>query len=383
MASIWVSLKRYFSAIGVAGGVLLAALGVVGTVLWLVSGVWPNYYAVHLAAWPSWVGPSMVLAALVLAPFIAFHRERTKHDALRELFTKSAPEIRGVSLFQQRSRHKMFDLRVAILTHDETAFRDEWELDVVLANGDRVAGMRGVIAEHALGVGTYALTVSFPFGARIPDLASLANTSLVRLVGVDARGRRAVYPINTPAIPLAPWQSDEPYPIEAQPNAPAVAVKELSLEEKEQVQKVRHAWRESGMYAANGVDSFLDQVLDSYQRANPVGGFLSPILAQLRIARKRVDTALANDSQTPLDDVRAILNGYMETYFTALSLIQRINDYGMPLGGDTHKRIADAWRQQDDKWKEALISLYHRPEHGDKLLTFRGTRTLELTPPEP
>jgi hypothetical protein len=133
------------------------------------------------------------------------------------------------------------------------------------------------------------------------------------------------------------------------------------------------------MYAANALDSFLDQVIDSYTRANPVAGFLSPILGQLRNARKRLDTALANDS-TILADVRAFVNSYMETYFTALSLIQRINDYALPLGDDAHKRILDAWREQDDKWKEALVSLYHRPEHGDKLLTFRGTRTLHLTP---
>jgi hypothetical protein len=162
----------------------------------------------------------------------------------------------------------------------------------------------------------------------------------------------------------------------------AVAAMGLTLEEKEQIQKVRHAWRDSGMFAANGLYSFLDQVLDSYERFNPIGGFLRPILDQLRTARMRVEDALSNESKRSLDDVRAYLNNYTETYFTALSLIQRINDNGMPLGREQYKRIADAWREQDAKWQEALIGLYHRPEHGDKLQTFRGTRTLNLSPPE-
>jgi hypothetical protein len=161
-----------------------------------------------------------------------------------------------------------------------------------------------------------------------------------------------------------------------------VAPKGLSLEEKEQIQKVRHAWRDSGMYAANGLYSLLDQVLDRYERFNPVGGFLRPILDQFRTARMRVEGALSNESQKSLDDVRAYLNYYTETYFTACSLVQRINDNGLPLGGKEYKRIVDAWRGEDKKWQEALMGLYHRPEHGDKLQTFRGTRTIDLTRPE-
>lgn len=181
-------------------GFLLVGSGVAGLIA-LLSLIYP------VVARPV---PLFVMCGLVNAVGIAM----IFHGASSSESQAVAPEIQGIALFMHRSKHNMFDLRVAVLVHDETAFRDEWELDVVLANGDLVGGMRGAIAEHSLRVGTYALTVSFPFGARIPDLASLANASVKRLSGIDAHSRKVSYPPrDTPAIPLLPWQHEEPYPV--------------------------------------------------------------------------------------------------------------------------------------------------------------------------
>jgi len=182
-------------------GFLLVGTGVAGVIA-LLSLIYP------VVAHPV---PLFVMCGLVTVAGIAM----ILHGASSSESQGVAPEIQGIALFMHRSKHNMFDLRVAVLVHDETAFRDEWELDVVLANGELVAGMHGVIAQHSLPrVGTYALTVSFPFGARIPDLASLANTSVKRLSGIDAHSRKVSYPPrDSPAIPLLPWQNEEPYPV--------------------------------------------------------------------------------------------------------------------------------------------------------------------------
>ena len=154
----------------------------------------------------------------------------------------------------------------------------------------------------------------------------------------------------------------------------SIAPSTLSSDEKEQIQKIRYAWRESGMYAANGLDSLLDQVLDSYARMNPVGGFLYHAQHQLRGARDAVEKALANDSVQSLDQVRKHLNVYTETYINAYALIQVIHENGMPISGETFKTIIEVWQGLHEKWQERLIELYHRPEHGDTLRTFRGVR---------
>ena len=184
---------------------------------------------------PVWVWAVAFAALMVFAALdysIGIRRKLARRD-------NRTPEIQGVSLFQHQSKPRSFDLRVGVLVHDETAFRDEWRLDLVLGSGESVEGLRGTIAEHSLpAIGTYALTVSFPFGARIPDLAALANASVTRLTGVDAQVRNVSYPPadSVAPVPLMPWQHDDLCLVAAPapPSAPRLIV-EITKEVRESI----------------------------------------------------------------------------------------------------------------------------------------------------
>jgi hypothetical protein len=96
-----------------------------------------------------------------------------------------------------------FDLFVDLLIKEETAFGDDWRLDMALADGHRLTGLRGRIStSHRCTVGRYNLTVSFPYGPGIPNGAALAGARVERLRGEDMRARAFEYFPPTPLAPL-------------------------------------------------------------------------------------------------------------------------------------------------------------------------------------
>ena len=103
MADLWISLKRYLPAIvaEIWGVVLGGILGALGSILLLVEKFQPTFYAKYLGEWPSWVGYAMLLAGIVIAQFMAFHRVRVDRDALRaQQQARNKPQLRIGELYR-------------------------------------------------------------------------------------------------------------------------------------------------------------------------------------------------------------------------------------------------------------------------------------------
>jgi hypothetical protein len=130
---------------------------------------------------------------------------------MREAELSLAAEILDVKLLQHPSRHGMFDLLVSVLVHDGAPFRNNWQLALLLADGRPVEGMRGETKAHAFNTpqGQFDMTVSFPFGAQIPELKFLAGAAVIRLSAVDSKNRMSEFaPLQ--GLPLLPWQLSSP-----------------------------------------------------------------------------------------------------------------------------------------------------------------------------
>jgi hypothetical protein len=133
---------------------------------------------------------------------------------MRQTEPSLAAEILDVKLLLHPSRQGMFDLLVPVLVHDGAPFRNNWQLTLRLVDGRVVEGMRGGTKPHAFNPpqGRYDMTVSFPFGAQIPELKSLAGAAVMRLSAVNSKDRMSVFePVQ--GLPLLPWQDEEPYPV--------------------------------------------------------------------------------------------------------------------------------------------------------------------------